>query len=59
MVYVMTPYEISQIAMASIQGELHERGGQVMFLVPDDFLASSRNITQTSSCSSPGCLHRM
>jgi hypothetical protein len=31
MVYVMTPYEITQIAMASMQGDLQERAGQVMF----------------------------
>ena len=30
-VYVMTPFEVSQAAMLSIQGELEERAGQVVF----------------------------
>ena len=39
MVYVMTPHEITQIAMASMQGELQERVGQVMFFGAERLLA--------------------
>lgn len=39
-VYIMSPHDISQIAMSSIQGELDERSGQVVFLCGHDLLTS-------------------